>query len=387
MKYLYLLLLCALVAGCTTYSTRVFKPMTYSSTETFEWRVRKVVKEQAYMDSLAAVISDIAWPLRKNALRFLPSNRHKKEARLQFGYHYTAVDLWDASKMHKHDKKAVKILYGLDVSNTLEKQPIYLKSTVVGSPIYRAGVRGGDKILRIAGIPIYGSKQHRRLFETNNNFSQGTLFSIERKLNDALLDTFDVFVKPDSTVNYHVVVFHNQEQTAFAYAKERYVGITTGMLGALNPKEVPYVLGHELAHLLLKHSEKSMKNAKAASNRAEIASGIIDLLGVLITKRYDGPSYTNADRQRDREYGYFLYHKEFEREADYLGIYLTAMSGYEIDGVEDFWRRMHEASGSPYSKTHPTDAQRFHDIRQYVQEIEFKRDTGRPVLPDQVSPH
>ena len=182
-----------LCSGCTPYSTRVYKPKTYSSPEMLQWQTDKVVKEQMYLDSLSAVVYSIAFPLRKNALRLLPYDRYPKEFRTQFGYMYRSVDLWDRSKVDLHVKKAIQELYGLDLSAYASKdQPIHIVSVIDGSPIQRAGMRAGDKLLSIGGVKVTTQREKDRLFTMNNHFRQGTTFRVQRKLSDTLVDTLSL---------------------------------------------------------------------------------------------------------------------------------------------------------------------------------------------------
>ena len=63
-----------------------------------------------------------------------------------------------------------------------------------------------------------------------------------------------------------------------------------------------------------------------------------------------------------------------------------AMSGYEVEGAADFWRKMAAIHPGSISKsfwaTHPSSPERFVAIEQIVKEIKEKQQTGQPLVPD-----
>ena len=74
---------------------------------------------------------------------------------------------------------------------------------------------------------------------------------------------------------------------------------------------------------------------------------------------------------RDR-YGVMLpYSRKHEYEADRLGLIFLAMAGYDPSEAVSFWERMAAHSGSApieLMSTHPSDANRIAQIKQYLPE-------------------
>ena len=74
---------------------------------------------------------------------------------------------------------------------------------------------------------------------------------------------------------------------------------------------------------------------------------------------------------------------ELEFEADYVSLYLLALSGFDITHAPDFWR--HVATLRPAdiaeSYTHPSTAQRFLAMDAAVAEIRRKQAQGEILLP------
>jgi hypothetical protein len=155
-----------------------------------------------------------------------------------------------------------------------------------------------------------------------------------------------------------------------AQASDRAILVTRGMLRFLkSDDELALVIGHELAHVALKHYE-SLK----AEAQARVGASIF---GILLGARGLGNMVPRAMPQ-DRE-----------RDADYLGVYLAAAAGYRYDEMPGMWRRMaaiHPASieGSQM-KTHPAAPERFLALDRAVEEIKAKTARSEPLRPDMAS--
>ena len=120
-----------------------------------------------------------------------------------------------------------------------------------------------------------------------------------------------------------------------AFWTPRGVTISTGMLDLLDSDDqLAFVLSHEIAHMII-----------------------------------------------DRGHGK---PKQIERNADYLGCYLSARAGFEIAELPSFWRRW--AALVPFGitslqATHPGTPERALLLEATVEEIEGKRKAGLPLLP------
>jgi beta-barrel assembly-enhancing protease len=87
--------------------------------------------------------------------------------------------------------------------------------------------------------------------------------------------------------------------------------------------------------------------------------------------------------QTKSEYYRLLRAEDFEREADYVGFYIMALDGWPIDSAPDLWRRMAaESPGSiTFASSHPTTAERFVRLEQWIDEIHKKQVAGEPLRP------
>jgi predicted Zn-dependent protease len=81
--------------------------------------------------------------------------------------------------------------------------------------------------------------------------------------------------------------------------------------------------------------------------------------------------------------------KDYESEADYLGLYFASRAGYDVALAPNFWRRMgveHPSSvESKYMAMHPSTPERTLSLEQAVEEIREKREAGAPLEPARAS--
>lgn len=135
-----------------------------------------------------------------------------------------------------------------------------------------------------------------------------------------------------------------------AYANGKNITVTTGMMAfAERDEELALVVGHELAHNTMRHVPKSIRNL---------------LLSGFATRTT----------------------RPFESEADYVGMYYLARAGFELDGVEDFWRRLGVISPKSIvrAKTHPVTPARLLSIRATAKEISGKKLSGEALTPNYI---
>jgi predicted Zn-dependent protease len=139
--------------------------------------------------------------------------------------------------------------------------------------------------------------------------------------------------------------------------------------------QLAHVIGHELAHANLGHSDKKRLNMLFG-----MAGGLAIDGGFAI-----GGIYTDGTFARHLgQAGLLAYSVAFEREADYVGAYYAARAGYNLAGVEEFWRAMGAVHPDSirFATTHPTTPTRFIQMREVAAEIADKRRRHLPLVPD-----
>lgn len=156
-----------------------------------------------------------------------------------------------------------------------------------------------------------------------------------------------------------------------AYADGKNIIVTTGMMNfATQDKELALVIGHELAHNSRKHVEAKKKNAMLGMVLGAVVTGVtgVNVMGL------------------GQGLGAGAYSQSFEYEADYVGLYHTARAGYDISEAPNFWRRMgakHPAAIHLKGTSHPSSAKRFVALEETVAEINAKKASGTPLVPEE----
>ncbi len=131
--------------------------------------------------------------------------------------------------------------------------------------------------------------------------------------------------------------------------------------------ELAVVLGHEVAHAVAKHSNERMSQQVMAQYGAQILSIS------LANKSESVQSLAGQVYGLGAQYGLMLpFSRKHESEADYMGLMLMTMAGYNPDKAVGFWQKM--AAGSDNStpafmSTHPSDEKRISDIQKNLPKI------------------
>lgn len=177
----------------------------------------------------------------------------------------------------------------------------------------------------------------------------------------AVLEVIPREHQPDGG-RWEVLVFDDNTPNAFALPGGK-VGVHSGMLEvATTPAQLAAVIGHEVAHVLLRHGNERMSQsilADTALNTASVAAGaaapeyqrlIVGGLGV------------------GAQYGVLLpFSRKHESEADVVGQIFMARAGFDPAAAITLWQSMAKQGGSgpqEWQSTHPSDETRIQRLRE-----------------------
>lgn len=134
-----------------------------------------------------------------------------------------------------------------------------------------------------------------------------------------------------------------------------------------NEAQLASVLGHEIAHINLRHSIKALQQAGLAQGIAETAGinmNTLTQIGYPRSATLDrlpqiGYQVTiNLPRSRDAEY-----------EADAAGLQILQAAGYPPQAFINFLEKLESSAIAPeFLQTHPTSANRIERIREPIAE-------------------
>ncbi len=233
-------------------------------------------------------------------------------------------------------------------------------------PASKIGLKPGDKILKVNYKKIKNSKDfYKTLLKIDPDKTQIVPFVVERNGKILKLD-----VPCLKGCYYPLRLIIDDSVNAWVDTRKR-INITTGLMRFVNSdEELALVIGHELAHNVLNHLGKKIKN--------QFVGTMIDTLLYFTAK-------INTRGVLGRVSN-FIYSKEFEKEADYLGTYIVARAGYDVSQATNIWRRI--AAEYPkninrfFLSTHPSTPERFLYIEKTAEEIKKKKELGLPLLPE-----
>jgi predicted Zn-dependent protease len=167
-----------------------------------------------------------------------------------------------------------------------------------------------------------------------------------------------VLTPAESSVrSWEVAVFESKDANAFALPGGK-IGVYTGLLNvATTQDQLATVIGHEVAHVLARHSNERVSTAYTAQAALTIAgeSGAVS-------------APMMAALGLGAQVGILLpFSRVQESEADLIGLDLMARAGFDPQQSVSLWQNMHAArtSGAPpeFLSTHPSDATRTAKLR------------------------
>jgi predicted Zn-dependent protease len=159
---------------------------------------------------------------------------------------------------------------------------------------------------------------------------------------------------------WEVVVFENKELNAFALPGNK-IGVYTGLVNMVdNQEQLAAVIGHEIGHVIAKHSNER------ASNEAAMSQGMGIVSAVVGTPQTAMGQLGMAALGIGAQYGVLLpYSRTQESEADVIGLELMAKAGFNPQQSIRLWQKMSQASqGQPpeFMSTHPADSTRIEGL-------------------------
>lgn len=130
--------------------------------------------------------------------------------------------------------------------------------------------------------------------------------------------------------------------------------------------ELAVVVGHEVAHAVAKHSNERMSQQMLTEYGAQILSAAVSEKSAALQSMAAQVYGLGA------QYGLTLpFSRKHELEADYMGLILMTIAGYNPDVAIGFWQKM-SADGQQvpeFMSTHPSDSKRIKEIEKELPKI------------------
>lgn len=164
--------------------------------------------------------------------------------------------------------------------------------------------------------------------------------------------------------SWEIVVFEDSTPNAFALPGNK-IGVYTGMLTLVeNQGQLAAVIGHEVGHVLAKHSNERASQEMAVSQGLNILQALTMPTSALGQLGF-GLLGVGAEYGVLKPYG-----RTQESEADIIGVDLMAKAGFDPRQSIGLWQRMEQATQGKqpveFMSTHPSHATRIQDLEQHM---------------------
>lgn len=208
-------------------------------------------------------------------------------------------------------------------------------------------------------------------FLQENNVVTGTaeartLQNVGRKIKNAAQRWFNAIGHPEYLDGYEWEYNLVKDETVNAWCMPggKIVFYTGIMPICQNDAGIAVVMGHEVAHALLNHGAQRMSKGTLQQAGAGILAVGTELAG---TESQNQQLFMQA-YGISTGLGMLAYSREHEREADKIGLYLTAIAGYDPYEASELWKRMQAKSGGnqppQFLSTHPSTQSRIDRLRE-----------------------
>ncbi len=340
-------ILFALLIGCAGPTTQRIKPNDAAVAAEAELQ-REIALQESLNDQYR--LDRVGWPILKAGLQFCEDRKAK------------TIGIKYANKHNFEGEYQDIAISKLGLGDTLK-----IINIIEMTPAAESGLHEGDILISVNNkdVPIgkNASKDFAKLLTKEIEDNSQLSFKIRRDGLDEIIN-----VTPVEACDYPLIV--SDDDIVNAYADGNQIVITQGMMSfAKTDDELALVVGHELAHNSMRHIDAKRLNA--------LGGFLIDILFAALGANTQG-LFSNMAAQ--------AYSQEFESEADYVGLYINELAGYEIKDAAYFWRRMgvkHPSSiGKSHAASHPSSPERFVSIEDTIKEINQKKSAGEELVPN-----
>jgi predicted Zn-dependent protease len=179
-----------------------------------------------------------------------------------------------------------------------------------------------------------------------------------------------------TTERYHFFALRDSTINAFAMPGG-YIGVHSALVEtARSESELASVLAHEVAHVEQRHIAR-MVGKQAQASLIMLASLLVAVLAARSSDQVSQAAVAGgAAAGIQNQLGYS---REFEREADRIGLQSLEAAGFDVRGMPGFFERLqresrlYENNAPGYLRTHPLTTERIADMENRVANMRFRQ--------------
>ena len=213
-------------------------------------------------------------------------------------------------------------------------------------------------------------KQKTKLSDDKKKLDE--IKEIGSRIEESVSAYFASINKADPTSNFqweYILVDNDKIKNAWCMPGGK-IAVYTGILEVTKNKHgLASVMGHEIAHAVAKHSVERASRALVLN----VGTAAVDI--------FTGGAITNTSRATGVDVARMLrtfgidnpFGRKQEKEADYLGLIFSSLSGYDIRESVKIWERMQKENKGQeipeWMSTHPSSSKRIQSLRNWIPEI------------------
>lgn len=180
----------------------------------------------------------------------------------------------------------------------------------------------------------------------------------------------------DARQSFEFFLMRDAQINAFALPGG-YIGVHTGLItAAQSESEIAGVLGHEIAHVTQRHIARMVSNQRADQWVSLAAMAIAILAARSNSQLAEAAAVTGPALAIQRQLNFS---RDFEREADRVGMQMLEKAGFDPNGMASFFERLQRATrladaGAPvFLRTHPVTYERIADMQGRAANLPYRQ--------------
>lgn len=239
----------------------------------------------------------------------------------------------------------------------------------------KAGVAALSLAVALSPVIAWGTVATER--QVGDEFARQARFGIplidDYEINGFITEVGNRFVDTlgSQPFDYEFFIVNEDSINAFAVPGGK-IFVHAGLIArAANEAELAGVVGHEVAHAHAHHSMRQQEKAKA-SNYASLLGMFLTFINPVLGQA----AIAAASVQQ------LKYQRDFEREADFLGIEFAEKAGYEPEAMLGLLRKIYDEQKvnptvvPPYFLSHPLTGERMAYLEAALGKTEWELETA-----------
>jgi predicted Zn-dependent protease len=182
---------------------------------------------------------------------------------------------------------------------------------------------------------------------------------------------------PEATQDFEFFVLKDPTMNAFALPGGYIFVHTQIFVEAESESELASVLAHEMGHVVQHHMARQVEQ-QSLSTIPLLVAMMIGLLAARSNAQIGQAAMAGA--QAVSIQSQLNYSRDYEREADRVGLQILKGAGFDVHAMPTFYERMqrftriYDGMGVPtYLRTHPVTSERIADIENRIQDVGYKQ--------------